>query len=60
MKRLYKITILFFIIFLIGIYISIKSINNYFTSEDEIETISVIPNTTNNASQVLVINFINN
>ena len=60
MKRLYKITVLFFIIFLIGIYVSVKSINSYFSSEESIETISITPNTINKASQVLVINFINN
>ena len=31
MKRLYKIIILFFLIFLIGIYISIKSIDHSFS-----------------------------
>lgn len=43
MKRLYKIIIFFFLIFLIGIYFTVKSINNSFTSEDHIETVSTSP-----------------
>lgn len=43
MKRLYKISIFFFLIFLIGIYFTVKSINNSFTSEDRIETVSTSP-----------------
>ena len=60
MKRLYKITLLFLIIFLAGIIIAVKNIKTFLKSDQEIETISVIPSTTNSASQVLVINFINN
>ncbi len=41
MKRLYKIIILFLIIFFIGIFFTVKSINNSFTSEDSIETVSL-------------------
>ncbi len=44
MKRLYKIIILFFFIFFIGIYFTIKSINNSFSSEDNIETVTATPN----------------
>jgi len=43
MKRLYKIIFLFFIIFFIGIYFSVKSINNSFSSEETIETVSINP-----------------
>jgi len=43
MKRLYKIIIFFFLIFFIGIYFTVKSINNSFTSEDHIETVSTSP-----------------
>ena len=41
MKRLYKITILFLLIFFIGIFFTIKSINNSFTTEDKVETVSL-------------------
>jgi hypothetical protein len=42
MKRLYKIIIFFLVIFLLGIYISVKSINTSFSSEDNtIETVLV-------------------
>lgn len=43
MKRLYKIILLFLIIFLIGIYFTVKSINNSFSSEDSIESVSISP-----------------
>ena len=43
MKRLYKIIIFFLIIFGIGIYFTVKSINTSFSSEDEIETVSAKP-----------------
>lgn len=60
MKRLYKIIILFLIIFFIGIYFTIKSINNYFPSEDTVETIAFSPKILKQTTQVLIINFINN
>ena len=60
MKRLYKIIILFLIIFFIGIYFTIRSINNYFPSESTIETVAFSPKVLKQATQVLVINFINN
>jgi hypothetical protein len=60
MKRLYKIITFFIFIFLIGIYISVKSINTYFTSEDSNETIIVSTKNLKEVSKVLVINFINN
>lgn len=42
MKRLYRIIILFIAIFLIGIALTVKSINNSFTSEENtIETVTV-------------------
>ncbi len=44
MKRLYKIIILFLIIFVIGIFYAVKSINSSFSSENNTETISVSPN----------------
>lgn len=44
MKRLYKIIILFFIIFFIGIYLTVKSINNSFVSEDTVEVTDHTPN----------------
>ena len=40
MKRLYKIIIFFLLIFFIGIYFTVRSINNSFTSEDRIETVT--------------------
>jgi len=43
MKRLYKIIILFVVIFLVGIFLTIKSINNSFSSEDTVETVSMAP-----------------
>jgi hypothetical protein len=43
MKRLYKIIFLFLFIFFIGIYFTIKSINNSFVSEDSIETVTTTP-----------------
>jgi len=43
MKRLYKIIFLFLVIFSVGIYFTIKSINNSFSSEDNIETVKTIP-----------------
>lgn len=60
MKRLYKIIILFLVIFFIGIYFTIKSINNYFPSEDSIETVAFYPKILKQATQVSFINFINN
>ncbi|WP_176461211.1 hypothetical protein [Lutibacter agarilyticus] len=41
MKRLYKIIVLFVIIFIVGIFLSIKTINSSFSSEDHIETVSL-------------------
>jgi len=43
MKRLYKIIIFFLIIFGIGIYFTVKGINNSFLSEDTVETVTVSP-----------------
>ena len=43
MKRLYKIIIFFLIIFGIGIYYTVKSINNSFLNEDSVEAITVSP-----------------
>jgi hypothetical protein len=43
MKRLYKIIFLFFVIFFIGIYFTVKSINNSFSSEESIETVTINP-----------------
>ena len=48
MKRLYKIIIFFVIIFCIGIYFTIQSINNSFQSEDTTETIALSPSLINN------------
>lgn len=42
MKRLYKIITLFFVIFLVGMYFSVKSINEAFTKEDtKTEVVSI-------------------
>jgi len=41
MKRLYKIIILFLLIFFIGIFFTVKSINSSFASEDTVETVSL-------------------
>lgn len=49
MKRLYKIIVLFVIIFIVGIFLTIKTIDNSFTSEDSIETVS-IPSTVSKLS----------
>jgi len=56
MKRLYKIIILFIFIFLIGIYFTIKSINNSFATEDNIETVTYSPKILKLVGQVSVIN----
>lgn len=56
MKRLYKIIILFIFIFLIGIYFTIKSINNSFSAEDNIETVTYTPKILKLVSQISVIN----
>jgi len=52
MKRLYKIIILFLFIFLIGIYFTIKSINNSFSVDDNIETVTYTPKILKLAGQV--------
>lgn len=44
MKRLYKIIILFIVIFLVGIFLTVKSINNSFSSDTSIETVSLPSN----------------
>jgi len=41
MKRLYLIIIFFVVIFFTGIFYTMKSINTYFSSLNEIETVSV-------------------
>lgn len=56
MKRLFKIIILFFLIFLVGIYFTIKSINNSFPTDNNIETIAYTPKILKLAAQVRVIN----
>jgi len=56
MKRLYKIVILFFAIFLIGIIFTIKSINNSFPSDDKIETIAYTPKILKLTTRIIVIN----
>ena len=43
MKRLYKIIVLFLVIFFVGIYFTMKSINNSFSSENDIETVTATP-----------------
>jgi len=43
MKRLYKIILLFLVIFFVGIYFTMKSINNSFSSENDIETVTATP-----------------
>jgi uncharacterized protein YneF (UPF0154 family) len=43
MKRFYIIIILFLLIFFIGIFFTVKSIDNSFASEDGIETVT-LPN----------------
>jgi hypothetical protein len=43
MKRLYKIILLFLVIFLVGIYFTMKSINNSFSTENDIETVTTTP-----------------
>jgi uncharacterized protein YneF (UPF0154 family) len=43
MKRLYIIIVLFVVIFFTGIFFTIKSINNYFSSEENVETVYVTP-----------------
>lgn len=47
MKRLYIIISLFVIIFFSGIFITLKSINTYFSSESSIETVSATPKNLN-------------
>ena len=43
MKRLYKIILLFLCIFFIGIFIAIKTIDNSFTTTEEVETVKSQP-----------------
>lgn len=43
MKRLYKIIILFSAIFLVGIFFTVRSINNSFPSEDKVEVVKITP-----------------
>ena len=52
MKRLYKIIILFLIIFFLGIFISIKSINKSF-SNNNIETVSINPSLLNKTVKII-------
>ena len=52
MKRLYKIIIFFLFIFLIGIYFTIKSINNSFRADDNIEIVTYTPKILKLAGQV--------
>lgn len=51
MKRLYKIVIFFFFIFFIGIYVSVKSIDNSF-SIDSTETVVTSYSLLKHVSQV--------
>ncbi len=53
MKRLYKIIILFILIFLVGVYITVHTINNTFSSDATSEVIYVTPITINNNIVVL-------
>jgi hypothetical protein len=48
MKRLYKIIILFAVIFLIGMYFSFKSINEAFSDDTKVEVVSMKPSTSKN------------
>jgi len=43
MRRLYKIIIFFFLIFIIGIYFTIKSINQTFSEDEKTEIVSMNP-----------------
>ena len=49
MKRLYKIILLFAVIFITGIYFTIKTINTSFSKQDETntETVTITPNLLN-------------
>jgi hypothetical protein len=49
MKRLYKIILLFLVIFVIGIYLTVKSINNSFITEDNIEVVEPTPSLLNHS-----------
>jgi len=53
MKRIYKISIFFILIFLIGMYFSFKSINAAFSSDNKIETISIKSLSSKNLIRVL-------
>lgn len=53
MKRLYKIIIFFAVIFLIGMYFSVKSINDAFSDNTKIEFISIKPTSSKNLIRVL-------
>lgn len=53
MKRFYKISIFFILIFLIGIYFSVKSINTAFSSNTKTESISVKPSPSKNLLKIL-------
>jgi uncharacterized protein YneF (UPF0154 family) len=43
MKRLYITIVLFIVIFFTGIFLTVKSINHYFSSNKKIEAVSVSP-----------------
>lgn len=43
MKRLYIIISLFILIFFVGIFFTIKSINTYFSSKENVEIVSITP-----------------
>lgn len=60
MKGLYKITAFFLLVFSIGIYISVLSINSFFNETTSKSIITVTSNSILKSTQVLVINFINN
>ncbi len=53
MKRLYKIIIFFILIFLVGIYITVRNINTTFSSDATSEVIYVTPITSNHSIVVL-------
>lgn len=60
MKRLYKIATFFMLIFSIGIYVSIKNINSFFSTHKTSEPSLVTKKLITKSTKVLVINFINN
>jgi len=56
MRRLYKIIILFILIFLVGIYFAVKSINDNISDEVNTEVVSMNPSFLNLKVTTFILN----